>query len=158
MRFDRLRTGYGRMLDVALRNRGCVYAVWVVVGVLGMLMITMAPKELAPTEDQGVIFGMADASANATIDQTGPLPPRSTRVLQRAGDRIRLPAHPPSGGFGGMVVKPWDERKRNNFQIMPEVQRKLQAIPASRFAGPPPALPGGGIFPSSSSSPRRADL
>ena len=47
-----------------------------------------------------------------------------------------------------MVVKPWDERKRNIFQILPEVQQKLQKIPGIRiFPVTPPALPGGGDFP-----------
>ena len=32
-------------------------------------MPMFADKELAPTEDQGVIFGIIDAPANATIDQ-----------------------------------------------------------------------------------------
>ena len=54
----------------------------------------------------------------------------------------------PNSGFGGMVVKPWDERKRNIFQILPEVQQKLQGIPGIQiFPVTPPALPGGGQFP-----------
>ena len=48
----------------------------------------------------------------------------------------------PTSGFGGMVVKPWAERKRTVFQIMPEVQQKLQAIPGIQiFPVTPPALP-----------------
>jgi multidrug efflux pump len=54
----------------------------------------------------------------------------------------------PSSGFGGMVVKPWQDRDRTIFQIMPEVQQKLHNIPGSRmFPVTPPALPGGGQFP-----------
>ncbi len=54
----------------------------------------------------------------------------------------------PSSGFGGMVVKPWQERDRNIFQIMPEVQQKLHGITGIRmFPVTPPALPGGGQFP-----------
>jgi multidrug efflux pump len=54
----------------------------------------------------------------------------------------------PNSGFGGMVTKPWDERERTIYQILPEVQHKLQAIPGIRmFPVTPPALPGGGQFP-----------
>jgi len=54
----------------------------------------------------------------------------------------------PNSGFGGMVVKPWDERKRNIFMIMPEVQSKLSRITGIQiFPVTPPALPGGGQFP-----------
>ena len=47
-----------------------------------------------------------------------------------------------------MVTRPWEARKRTVFQIMPEVQQKLQAIPGIQmFPVTPPALPGGGQFP-----------
>jgi multidrug efflux pump len=47
-----------------------------------------------------------------------------------------------------MVTKPWAERDRTVFQILPEVQQKLQKVPGIRiFPVPPPALPGGGQFP-----------
>ncbi|MEI8340902.1 MAG: efflux RND transporter permease subunit, partial [Verrucomicrobiota bacterium] len=54
----------------------------------------------------------------------------------------------PTAGFGGMVTKPWGVRKRPISQIMPEVQKKLAAIPGIQiFPVVPPALPGGGQFP-----------
>jgi multidrug efflux pump len=54
----------------------------------------------------------------------------------------------PTSGFAGMVVKPWDERKRTIFEILPEVQQKLRGIPAIQiFPVLRPALPGGGQFP-----------
>ncbi|MFT7754463.1 UNVERIFIED_CONTAM: hypothetical protein ODX56_23165, partial [Salmonella enterica subsp. enterica serovar Enteritidis] len=34
----------------------------------------------------------------------------------------------PTGGFSGMVTKPWEDRDRDVFEIMPEVQQKLSAI------------------------------
>ncbi|MEJ2431268.1 MAG: efflux RND transporter permease subunit [Deltaproteobacteria bacterium] len=54
----------------------------------------------------------------------------------------------PTSGFSGMVAKPWDQRKRTIFQILPEVQRKLYAIPGVRMSPVlRPSLPGGGRFP-----------
>ncbi|MGB5615435.1 MAG: efflux RND transporter permease subunit, partial [Desulfobacterales bacterium] len=61
--FKRFRDFYGRMLEVTLASRPAVYLVWVVVSLLAVPMFIMSPKELAPTEDQGVIFGILDASA-----------------------------------------------------------------------------------------------
>ncbi len=47
-----------------------------------------------------------------------------------------------------MGLKPWSERKRSAFQILPEVQAKVAPIPGIQtFAVLPPALPGGGQFP-----------
>ena len=48
----------------------------------------------------------------------------------------------PSGGFGGMLVKPWDERKRSIFPIQEEVAGKLMTVPGIRApAFLPSALP-----------------
>jgi multidrug efflux pump len=53
-----------------------------------------------------------------------------------------------NSGFGGMVTKPWNQRERTVFQILPEIQGKLQRIPGIQmFPVTPPALPGGGQFP-----------
>ncbi len=54
----------------------------------------------------------------------------------------------PTGGFGGMVTKPWAERERTVFEVMPEVQQKLAEISGVRILPiTPPSLPGGGNFP-----------
>jgi multidrug efflux pump len=112
-------------------------------------MFLFSPKELAPTEDQGVIFGIVDASANATLDQTSKFAAAANRAFMSAPEtEFTFQITNPSAGFGGMVVKPWGERKRTIFQILPEMQRKLQAIPGIQlFPVLPPALPGGGSFP-----------
>ena len=54
----------------------------------------------------------------------------------------------PSGGFGGMLVKPWGERKRTIFPIQEALQRELGEIPGIRApAFLPAALPNPGTFP-----------
>ena len=68
--FKRFRAFYGRLLDITLKSRPAVYLLWVTVSLLTIPMFIMSPKELAPTEDEGVIFGIIEASANSTIDQT----------------------------------------------------------------------------------------
>src|SRR5215216_5723824 len=70
--FDRLRDWYGRKLDATLEVRPAVYTAWIGLALLAaiFLKMSMGAKELAPTEDQGVIFGIVDAPANNTIEQT----------------------------------------------------------------------------------------
>ncbi len=147
--FDRLRNTYGRLLDATLRARPAVYTVWIVVSLLTVPMFMMSAKELAPTEDQGVIFGVLDASANSTLDQNSRYAAAVNKVFQSVPETdFTFQATFPSSGFAGMVIKPWDERKRNIFRIMPEVQQKLMGIPGIQiFPVLPPALPGGGQFP-----------
>jgi multidrug efflux pump len=54
----------------------------------------------------------------------------------------------PNSGFGGMVLKPWGERKRTAFQILPDVQAIVNKIPGIRLTMvTPPPIPGGENFP-----------
>jgi len=147
--FKRLRNGYGRWLDATLRARPAVYLVWIGVSLLTIPMYRMSAVELAPNEDQGVIFGILDASANSTLDQTSRYAAAANEMFLGIPEtdftfQITLP----NSGFGGMVTKPWDQRDRTIFEIMPEVQQKLHGISGIRmFPVLPPSLPGGGQFP-----------
>jgi multidrug efflux pump len=156
-KFDRLREAYGRALGGTLRMRPLVYAVWVIVALCTIPMYMMSPKELAPAEDQSVIFGGISAPANATADQKS-LYGKAIEDAFLGTPEVDLTFQilfPPSvgamfgfDGFGGMVVKPWDQRERSVFEILPEVQAKLSDIPGLQvFALTPPALPGGSNFP-----------
>ena len=147
--FERLKNSYGRLLDATLAARPAVYTVWIAVALATVPMFIMSAKELAPAEDQGVIFGILDASANSTLDQNRIYSAEVNRVfMSEPESNFTFQVTFPNFGFGGMVVKPWDERKRNIFQILPGIQRKLQKIPGIRiFPTTPPALPGGGDFP-----------
>ena len=147
--FERLKNAYGRLLDATLAARPAVYAVWIGVSLAAVPMFVMSPRELAPVEDQGVIFGILDASANSTLDQNRIFAAEVNNVfLGEPESNFTFQVTFPNSGFAGMVVKPWDERKRTIFQILPGVQQKLQKIPGIRIFGTtPPALPGGGDFP-----------
>jgi multidrug efflux pump len=147
--FKRLRNIYGRWLDGTLNARPAVYLVWVVVSLLVVPMYTMSAKELAPTEDRGVIFGILSASANSTLDQTSLFADAVNKAFLSVPEtEFVFQLTQPSSGFGGMVTRPWEKRKRTIFQILPEVQQKLHAIPGIQiFPVPPPSLPGGGQFP-----------
>jgi len=147
--FERIKARYSRDLDLSFKARGVVYTAWVLVSLLAVVMFMQAPKELAPAEDQGVIFGIVNTPSNSTLDQVMP----STRAVNRtvmempeSGFTFQITF--PSGGFWGVVLKPWEERKRSAFQILPEVQGRVAAIPGVQtFPILPPALPGGGQFP-----------
>jgi multidrug efflux pump len=147
--FNRLRGRYGRWLDVTLDARPAVYLVWLGVSLLTIPMYTMSAKELAPSEDQGILFGIVDAAANSTLDQTSRYTSAANDIFFTTPETdFSFQVTFPSSGFAGMVVKPWDERERTVFEILPEVQQKLETIPGIRmFPVTPAALPGGGQFP-----------
>ena len=147
--FDRIRASYGRGLASVLQTRGSIYVAWGLVSLLTVLMFSQAPKELAPAEDQGVIFGVVNAPADSTLNQLIPLTREVNRtVMEIPESDFTFQVTFPSGGFWGDVFKPWNERKRTVFEILPEVQARVSAIPGVQsFAITPPALPGGGQFP-----------
>jgi len=147
--FERIKKTYGRVLDDTLNARPAVYLVWLLVSLCAVPMYIMSPKELAPTEDRGVIFGILDAAADSTLDQNSVFAAEVNRVYEKIPETdFTFQLTMPTSGFAGMVVKPWDKRKRSIFQIFPDVQRALQKLPGVRVSPVlPPALPGGGQFP-----------
>src|SRR5438477_791687 len=151
--FDRFRDWYGSHLDRTLNARPAVYLVWAGVSVLALFMFVMIPKfaskELAPTEDQGVIFGVMTAPANATIDDTIRYADAAGKVFQDVPDtRFTFQLTFPDNGFGGMVLKPWGTRKTPTAAYLPVVQQKLGAIPGIQmFPVMTSALPGSDSFP-----------
>src|SRR5438094_7806255 len=151
--FDRFRDWYGAHLDRTLAARPAVYVVWAGISALAVIMAllipTFASKELAPTEDQCLTFGIVTAPANATIDDTIRYADAAGKVFQDIPDtRFTFQITNPDQGFGGMVLKPWGTRKTPTKNYLPMVQQQLGAIPGIQmFPIMPEALPGSDNFP-----------
>ncbi len=150
--FDRFREWYGGHLDRTLQARPAVYAVWAGISIITVIMYMTIPKvatkELAPKEDQGVIFGIITAPANATIDDTIRYADAAGKVFKDIPDtRFTFQITNPSFGFGGMVLKPWGQRKTPTKDYLPVIQQKLGAIPGIQmFPVMPDPLPGSENF------------
>jgi multidrug efflux pump len=147
--FSRLRSAYGRWLDVTLSIRPAVYIVWVVLGLLAVPMFRMAPAELAPMEDEGAIFSIVDAPANSALELTAHFMHAADKIFRAVPETdFSFEVVFPANGFGGLITKPWAERTRTAQQILAELQQKIRAIPGIRIMMvTPPPLPGGGEFP-----------
>src|SRR5688500_6397083 len=148
-RFDGVRRAYSRALAGTLRYRPVVLTLWAIVALLTVPFYMFSQRELAPTEDQGFFFGIVQASANSTLDQT-------KLFTQAIHDVYRsLPESDsifqitfPSNGFGGMTTTPWSERTKTTQQLVMETMGPLSQIPGIRVIPiVPPPLPGGGDFP-----------
>ncbi|RKH33251.1 multidrug efflux protein [Corallococcus praedator] len=147
--FERLRAGYARTLDRSLEIRGPVYAAWVVLSLLALVMFSQSPRELAPTEDQGIVFGIVSTPSNSTLDQLAPSVNEVSKTLlamPEAGFIFQVMS--PGNGFWGLGLKPWEQRKRSGAQVLAETQERVNVLPGIQtFAIQPAALPGGGNFP-----------
>ena len=158
---DWLRTRYETALRLVLQYRPTVVALAVWISLLVVPFYLFAMKELAPREDQGVLFGIVQGPPNATIEQ---MQISTSQVYQAYASfpeyRGAFQLTNPGGGFSGLVTKPWAERSRSIFEMEPELWGKVSRIPGVRvIVTSKPALPGGSDFPvefviSSTAEPR----
>ncbi len=134
-------------LDKTLNFRALT--VLILVGVLAMtaVMFLSTPKELAPEEDQGAIFALIKAPQYSNLDYME----RMTEQFQKVADTVAEKDHVfilngyngVHQGFGGLILKPWGERKRNQKEILQSLQPKLATIAGGPIIGfAPPSLPG----------------
>ncbi|MFP2925521.1 efflux RND transporter permease subunit [Pyxidicoccus sp. 3LG] len=147
--FERLRAAYARSLDRALGARGVVYAAWAVLSLLALLMFSQSPQELAPTEDQGIVFGIVNTPSNSTLEQLDPSVREVNRTLMEVPESAyTFQITNPGGGFWGLGLKPWEQRQRSAAEVLVDTQMRVGVIPGIQtFPILPPALPGGGNFP-----------
>ncbi|NOJ92203.1 MMPL family transporter [Corallococcus coralloides] len=147
--FERLRAAYTRTLDSSLLVRGPVYAAWIFLSLLALVMFNQSARELAPVEDQDFVIGIMSTPSNSTLDQLKPSVTRTSELLMEMPESsFNFQIVQPSNGFWGLVLKPFKERKRTTAQVMAEAQERVSTIPAVQtFTLQPPALPGGGNFP-----------
>ena len=147
--FEKIRGLYSRSLSSTLRYRPVVLTLWVIVALLMIPFYMFSQRELAPAEDQGVVFTIIQSSPNATLDQTNLFAQKVYDVFHsfpEMGATFQITS--PSGGFGGMVTKPWSERKKSSQQLLVEASGQLSKISGIRVIPVVlPALPGGGTFP-----------
>ncbi len=148
-RFDRVRRTYERTLAGTLRYRPVVLTLWAIVALLMIPFYMFSQRELAPAEDQGVVFGVVQASPNSTLDQTKLYTNQVYDVYHAFPENQSIfQITSATGGFSGMVTKPWSERKKTAQQLLIESTGPLSKIPGVRVIPlTPPPLPGGGDFP-----------
>jgi multidrug efflux pump len=147
--FERMRGLYARMLESTLRTRAVVLTLWVVVTLLIVPFFIFSSQELAPSEDQGVVFGIVQAAANSTLDQTQIYVKKVNEVFKSFPETdSTFQVTFPTGGFSGMVMRPWSERERSAQVMQLQAGAALSKVPGIRIIPLiPPPLPGGGDFP-----------
>jgi multidrug efflux pump len=147
--FEAVQRTYARLLSGTLAYRPVVLVLWAAVAVLIVPFYLFSQRELAPTEDQGVVFGIVQAAANSTLDQTSMYTREVNGAFQSFPETERtFQITYPTGGFSGMITKPWSQREKTTSQLQVELAGKVAKIPGVRVIPMvPPALPGGGDFP-----------
>jgi multidrug efflux pump len=146
--FGAMTRWYGRKLDRSLDYKPItlMFAV-TILGLVGFLYMHTA-KELAPEEDQGIVFAVTKAPKYANIDYLNFYGEKLDQAFQKFPETdLRFVLNGINGaqnGIAGMLLKPWDERKRSSIKLKPLVQAELSKIEGvNAFAFNLPPLPGG---------------
>ena len=144
--FNGLANWYGRRLERSLNYRPvtALFAVAVFVALGFMYMNTK--KELAPEEDQGVLFALTKAPQYSNLDYQDAYGEELDKALSSFPETdLRFVLNGrlgPNQGIAGMILKPWNERNRTAQQIKPLLQAKLNGVEGmSAFAFSLPPLP-----------------
>jgi multidrug efflux pump len=148
-RFDRLRDRYMRALGGTLNYRPVVLTLWIIIVALIFPFYMFSQKELAPAEDQSFIFGIIQAAANSTIEQTKLFASQIDKVYRSFPEtQSTFEVIFPTGGFSGMVAKPFNQRKKSTSDLVVEASAAVGKIPGIRAIElVPPSLPGNQGFP-----------
>jgi multidrug efflux pump len=137
---------YSGMLASTLNYRPAIVLFGAVIMTLLAFLFLHTSQELAPAEDQGVIFSLGKGPQYSNLDYT--------KIYSRQLDDI-YKSYPETVGrfivngyqglnssISGMILDDWANRKQTTMQLLPQVQAKLNQITGMNvFAFNLPALP-----------------
>ena len=146
-RFESLKQRYQRRLHGTLKYRPVTILVLAgVIAATGLMYMT-TQRELAPEEDQGILFTLIKTPQYANLDYLED----ATQKLYDAYSTVPEKEHvftincmgDVHQGFSGILLKPWGERDRNQKQVLQELSPRISSLAtAMAISFSPPALPG----------------
>ncbi|WP_152205399.1 efflux RND transporter permease subunit [Marinobacter changyiensis] len=147
--FTGLANGYKRALTSTMQTISVVIFFALVVLTSIYFMVAMSQNELAPTEDQGILFYQGLGAQTSTLEY---LQEHGDEVQERmAGiegyneDFMILGITGPNAVFGGFKMAPWGDREISQFEVQPKLQQELSKVTGLQTAVfPRPSLPGSG--------------
>ena len=151
--FGRLQRFYRRRLDGTIKQRSVFAWIAVLTVVLSGVLYQAINRQLAPAEDQGVLFAFVNAPEHTNLDYLTSYTDNLTDTFMKVPEKQNLFAingFPSThSAFMGLILKPWGERKRSDMSVMGELQPKFKGVSGVNiFATAPSAIPvGAGEMP-----------
>ena len=142
--FDKVHHSYQNTLRDLLST-------WQVIIVMGVILLggvvylyATARAELAPTEDQGIVLMQASGPPNSTVNQMQTYADQIYQISSAEPEYEQMfQITSPTSSFGGVLLKDWNQRKRNATKFQEDMQQKWNTIAGARVAAFQfPALPG----------------
>ncbi|MGX5220649.1 multidrug efflux RND transporter permease subunit [Pseudomonas sp. S9] len=147
--FDALKNRYQRSLHSTLETRAVVLVFAIIVMCLIPVLLKFTKNELAPEEDQSIIFMFSNAPQPTNLDYLNKYTDQFLPIFKDIPEYnswFQINGfNGVQSGIGGFQLTPWDQRSRTQMELLPEVQAKLDQIPGLQvFAFNLPSLPGTG--------------
>lgn len=146
--FERCQHRYETFLAESLRTRSVTVIFVVFILAMQVAMFQFIQYELAPEEDQGVIFVFSKAPDHTSIDYLNKYTVPYIDIYREFEDEYHSSFMAngfagPTVSFSGMRLKPWEERSLSSNDLIPVIQKQLDQQPGlESFAFNPPSLPG----------------
>ena len=146
--FDSVRRRYQRRLERTLNYRPVTLLILGGVMVAVAIMYTTSQKELAPEEDQGILFNIVKVPQTANLDYLEQASTELNKVFETVPEKEHVFLINGINGdvrqaIAGILFKPWEERQRSQNEILQSLQPKLGGIAgALAISFPLPSLPG----------------
>ncbi len=141
------------VFDLALGRRYRSVPVVLMLAVMLTLLLgpflMMAQRELAPMEDQGVVFAILQGSPTSTIEQSVKYADQVQAMYESVPEYdTSFQITMSNMGFAGLLLKPWNQRERSVVDIQTALQAPAAGIPGMNvIVTTPEPLPSGGQFP-----------
>ncbi len=137
--FDRLVSGYGRMLRFAIRFRFLTLLTLLATVVLNVYLYIAVPKGFFPEQDTGMIQGFFRADQGTSFAAAVPKLEAFRKAIVQNPNVDTVSGY--SGGRGGsnssfflIQLKPFAERTQSATEIINDMRKSLPTIPGARLS------------------------
>ena len=150
--FTGLANAYKRALTSLMATISVVIFFAVVIFASIFFMFMLSQSELAPEEDQGILFYQGKGPQTSTLEylreEGAEVQQRMTTVQGYQEDFMILGITGPNEVFGGFKMAPWSERDITQFEVQPKLNAELNKVTGLQTAVfAPSALPGSDGLP-----------
>ena len=144
--FEWLAERYRQLLRQSLDGAWIVILFGGIILVSNIFMYTFSKSELAPTEDQGIIFFSGTAPRTATLDYHEAYSAQIQKIFEtfpEYNDSFFLLGRTQDTVFGGFKMIAAGDRERSQMEIQPQLNAKLSQVAGYQIGVfPRPSIPG----------------
>jgi len=137
--FERLATGYAKLLGRGLRRPLTILAAAVIFFIASIAVFKRLPSEFVPSQDQSRLLIRLVTSVGSNLDETNRLFRRAEDFMQKQPEVERV--FSVVGGFGGgqvntgvlfVTMRPPDQRKLSQSEFSGVIRKELNSYPGLR--------------------------